>query len=216
MTTIVPVDQPAHWLVDDGEIQHGNTAVGDLTGVQIGLPVVVAEGEQAFMEAVNDAPGFAAPPLPERGTWLEAGEVYSYGDDLLMVRQSHNRTEHDPADVPALFLVYRPDGDETLAWVAGEQVQVGTLRTYGDETYRCLQAHVTQEDWTPPAVPALWAVVEVVEDPPPGPQPWAVGVAYSVSDEVTYSGATYRCLQAHTSQAGWTPAAVPALWQVIA
>ncbi|WP_368861118.1 carbohydrate-binding protein, partial [Streptomyces griseus] len=25
--------------------------------------------------------------------------------------------------------------------------------------------------------------------------------------------ATYRCLQAHTAQPGWTPADVPALWQ---
>ena len=44
---------------------------------------------------------------------------------------------------------------------------------------------------------------------------WAVGVLYAVNSQVTYSGKTYKCLQAHTSQAGWTPAAVPALWQVV-
>lgn len=37
-------------------------------------------------------------------------------------------------------------------------------------------------------------------------------VAYKVGDLVTYSGKTYRALQAHTSQAGWNPSAVPALW----
>ena len=31
---------------------------------------------------------------------------------------------------------------------------------------------------------------------------------------VTYSGTVYRCLQAHTSQAGWTPTAVASLWAV--
>lgn len=37
-------------------------------------------------------------------------------------------------------------------------------------------------------------------------------VAYAVGDIVAYSGALYRCAQAHTSQAGWTPDAVRALW----
>lgn len=37
-------------------------------------------------------------------------------------------------------------------------------------------------------------------------------VAYSVDDIVAYDGALYRCAQAHTSQAGWTPDATRALW----
>ena len=45
--------------------------------------------------------------------------------------------------------------------------------------------------------------------------PWATGVAYKVGDQVTYNGATYQCLQAHTSQPDWTPPAVPALWQLV-
>jgi hypothetical protein len=45
-----------------------------------------------------------------------------------------------------------------------------------------------------------------------GTAEWAIGVAYAIDDEVTYQGTTYRCRQAHTSQAGWNPPAVPALW----
>jgi len=37
-------------------------------------------------------------------------------------------------------------------------------------------------------------------------------VAYSVGQLVTYNGSEYKCIQAHTSQAGWDPADVPALW----
>lgn len=37
-------------------------------------------------------------------------------------------------------------------------------------------------------------------------------VAYAVDDIVAYNGALYRCAQAHTSQAGWTPDATRALW----
>ena len=42
---------------------------------------------------------------------------------------------------------------------------------------------------------------------------WAPWTPYAAGDIVTYEGARYRCLQAHTSQPGWTPPAVPALWQ---
>lgn len=41
---------------------------------------------------------------------------------------------------------------------------------------------------------------------------WAAGVAYAVGDRRQYNGKLYRCVQAHTSQADWTPPAVPALW----
>ena len=37
-------------------------------------------------------------------------------------------------------------------------------------------------------------------------------VAYAVGDIVAYDGALYRCAQAYTSQAGWTPDATRALW----
>ncbi|HEU0241116.1 MAG TPA: carbohydrate-binding protein [Micromonosporaceae bacterium] len=39
--------------------------------------------------------------------------------------------------------------------------------------------------------------------------------AYAVGALVTYGGHTYRCIQAHTSQVGWEPPNVPALWQLV-
>ncbi|HET7506338.1 MAG TPA: carbohydrate-binding protein [Kofleriaceae bacterium] len=42
--------------------------------------------------------------------------------------------------------------------------------------------------------------------------PWAPSTHYAVGAVVTFQGATYQCIQAHTSQSDWTPAAVPALW----
>lgn len=41
---------------------------------------------------------------------------------------------------------------------------------------------------------------------------WEDRKAYAVDDRVKYNGLLYRCVQAHTSQADWTPDAVPALW----
>ena len=45
--------------------------------------------------------------------------------------------------------------------------------------------------------------------------PWAAGVDYSVGDRRRFSDALYKCAQAHTSQTGWEPPNVPALWVVI-
>ena len=44
---------------------------------------------------------------------------------------------------------------------------------------------------------------------------WASGVTYSVGAIVRYGGNGYQCIQAHTSQPDWTPAAVPALWAAV-
>lgn len=45
---------------------------------------------------------------------------------------------------------------------------------------------------------------------------WQVDVFYAVGDRRVYDGILYRCEQAHTSQAGWEPPNVPALWTKIA
>jgi len=41
---------------------------------------------------------------------------------------------------------------------------------------------------------------------------WQPGVSYAAGDRVTHHGVTYRCWQAHTSQADWEPQNTPALW----
>lgn len=45
---------------------------------------------------------------------------------------------------------------------------------------------------------------------------WAVGISYPVGALRNYEGKLYKCLQAHTSQADWTPDVVPALWALAA
>ncbi|BFV60365.1 dioxygenase [Kitasatospora sp. CMC57] len=42
---------------------------------------------------------------------------------------------------------------------------------------------------------------------------WAPGTAYRPGDRVSYGGASYQCLQGHTSMVGWEPPNVPALWR---
>lgn len=42
--------------------------------------------------------------------------------------------------------------------------------------------------------------------------PWAYPVAYQAGQLRQHGGALYRCIQAHTSQAAWTPPEAPSLW----
>ena len=41
---------------------------------------------------------------------------------------------------------------------------------------------------------------------------WVSGKSYATDDRVKYDGNLYKCLQAHTSQADWTPDAAPSLF----
>lgn len=45
---------------------------------------------------------------------------------------------------------------------------------------------------------------------------WAENVAYTAQAIRAYEGVLYRCVQDHTSQAGWEPPATPAMWTKIA
>ena len=45
---------------------------------------------------------------------------------------------------------------------------------------------------------------------------WAANTAYAADVRVRFEGKLYRCVQAHTSQAGWEPDKTPALWTEVA
>jgi hypothetical protein len=146
------------------------------------------------------------PVLPSSGS-LKKGQIYSYNNGAVMVVQDHERTIYAPELTPALFSFYRTvtEGQE---WIIGEKVELNATRTYKGKTYKCLQAHQTQESWNPEAtLGVLWSVVLTTKE-------WSAGVAYKVGDIVTYQGKTYKCLQAHTSISTWYPSAVPALWKL--
>ena len=44
---------------------------------------------------------------------------------------------------------------------------------------------------------------------------WTIDRVYAVGDKVQRNGKLWRCIQAHTSQAGWEPENVASLWTEI-
>lgn len=73
------------------------------------------------------------------------------------------------------------------AWAAGTSYSADERIEYGGTLYRCVQAHTSQTDWTPPAAPALWAVVSL-EEWPDWAQPTGAHDAYNVGAKVTHGG----------------------------
>lgn len=71
----------------------------------------------------------------------------------------------------------------------------------------------TWEELREPEPPADGQTPPIDSDPEPEVPAWAPSVAYPVGHLATHDDATYRCVQAHTSQPGWEPPNVPALWQ---
>lgn len=45
---------------------------------------------------------------------------------------------------------------------------------------------------------------------------WAADTSYELGVRVRYGDKLYKCVQAHTSQIGWEPPNVPALWTEVA
>ncbi|MFF5234621.1 carbohydrate-binding protein [Dactylosporangium sp. NPDC000521] len=109
-------------------------------------------------------------------------------------------------------------GDSGGSWLSGTQAQgvtsggSGNCTSGGTMYYQpvneILQAYgltlVTSGGGPGPTATAT-------TNPPQGGT-WAPNTVYATGATVTYGGRSYRCLQSHTSQVGWEPPNVPALW----
>ena len=72
-------------------------------------------------------------------------------------------------------------------WSTDTEYSVGDRRQYNGLLYRCVQAHTSQADWMPPAVPALW-VRTSTEEWPEWVQPTGAHDAYNAGDKVSHNG----------------------------
>lgn len=213
MSLVAPTTSPLLWAVElSGIVAYtGTNPIGQHTGVNPALTLHVSADENTFLAAVAGSAGDYN-PLPAVGQWCEAGLMYSYNGGLVICRQSHFRTIYPPEETLALFVTYRVEADD-LEWIAGERVYLGTRRSYSGVLYVCLQGHVTQVDWTPPAVvDVLWAVVQTEPEAPA----WVAGV-YAIDVLVTHTGRIWKSLMnANGYEPGvigtWRDQSDPPLW----
>lgn len=105
---------------------------------------------------------------------------------------THEITSSDPSAIVARLIWV----NDRPMWGVGMSAIIGAVWLYpgNHNLYRCVQAHTTQSDWTPPITPSLWvryydtSVVQVWVQP--------VGSidAYALGTKVTHSGHIYTSL----------------------
>lgn len=79
--------------------------------------------------------------------------------------------------VPEMFPHWKTD----TAYSTGDRI------CYNDVLYKCVQAHTSQDNWTPDITPALWTVVSV-DEWPEWRQPTGAQDAYMTGDKVSHNG----------------------------
>lgn len=103
-------------------------------------------------------------------------------------------------------------------WHADISYQVGDRVRYEGVLYKVIQAHTSQEDWTPDVTPALFVRLtpeQEDDDPTTVPewvQPSGSADAYNIGDRVIFDGQVYESV---IDGNVWSPADYPAGWQLI-
>lgn len=94
----------------------------------------------------------------------------------------------------------------------GAFYNVGEVISYNDEVYIILQAHVSQADWLPSAVPALYKHKASEVAIPEWIQPTGSHNAYNTGDRVIFAELVYESL---IDGNVWSPEVYPAGWKKI-
>ena len=98
-------------------------------------------------------------------------------------------------------------------WAADTQYEVDVRVRYDNVLYKCLQAHTSQEAWTPVAAPSLWAKVLIPDENviPEWEQPGSTN-PYMIGDKVIFEDKVYESVIDNNI---WSPAAYPAGWKEV-
>lgn len=108
----------------------------------------------------------------------------------------------DIAEIAFVTMAEKGDIDDTTAmenidvfapWQSGIAYKQGDLRTYGEcehrKLYRCVQAHTSQDDWTPPVAASLWSLTaDPAEEWPAWSQPVGAHDAYAEGAKCSHNG----------------------------
>ena len=98
-------------------------------------------------------------------------------------------------------------------WVVGAAYLVTERVRYNGQLYRCVQAHTSQEDWTPDSTPALWTAVAEPGEIPVWKQPTGQQDAYMTGDKVHYPGTDDPVYESLIDYNVYSPEAYPAGWK---
>lgn len=122
----------------------------------------------------------------------------------LIERASAMLPDEEAAEGPALF----------RRWAVGVDYAVDDRICYGEKLYKVVQAHKSQEDWTPDVNPALFVEVAKPGEIPVWVQPTGAQDAYNTGDMVHYPDADSPVYESLIDNNVWSPEAYPTGWEL--
>ena len=123
----------------------------------------------------------------------------------MIEKASVSLTDEDAIEAVELF----PSWETDTAYTLNQRVR------YGDKLYKCVQAHTSQDDWTPDATPALWTEVAPSGTIPVWRQPTGAQDAYNIGDKVHYPTADDPVYESLINANVYSPEAYPQGWQLV-
>lgn len=155
----------------------------------IGPDVVAYKGQIKFIVCAKKGDG----TIPEWNTTIAEGTV------LEGLEATDEVVERNP-DIIEQILEY-PDFVEK--WQSGKTYAVGKRLEYSGTIYKVLTAHTSQDTWTPPDAPSLFAKVLIPDTDtiPEWEQPGSTN-PYAKGDKVMHNGKTW---QSTTDNNVWEP-----------
>ena len=150
-------------------------------------------------------------------------KVYNFVNWLMYeMQEGRVQTMKTPMSIAFVKLAEKGDIDEITAsehtdlflpWTTSTSYAIGDLRSYEGILYKCLQAHTSQESWTPDVSSSLWKSLSMNES---GILEWSQPISaldgYNIGDEVMYNGVHYKSLIDNNV---WSPEAYPQGWEVV-
>lgn len=117
----------------------------------------------------------------------------------------------------AIDVFAKNQADETLIdnkaafmpWRAGLQVTAGQILRDGEDIYRVIQSHTTQDDWKPDKTPALFTIISL-EEFPQWVQPTGAHDTYNKGDKVSDEGKHWI---SEIDGNVWKPGTVAGAWR---
>ena len=101
------------------------------------------------------------------------------------------------------------------AWAIGVAYSVGERVQYDGKLYKVVQAHTSQDDWTPDKTPALFAEVAAPGEIPVWKQPTGAQDAYNKGNKVWYPDVNTTVYESVIDSNVWSPNDYPQGWKVV-
>lgn len=101
----------------------------------------------------------------------------------MIVEQAETFTDEEALEIPFAY----------PKWKSGQSYMAGERIRFDEDLYKVLQDHTSQDDWTPPEAPSLFAQVLPGQDGEIGEwvQPDSTN-PYMKGDKVTHNGKTWE------------------------